>query len=157
MKYIILLLFLISKIVSQDKQDVLEIDDLYEILFKDKEYQIQNEIVNISIPHRLFKLNIRATFKGDSEFEFSINNTIFKDIKEETIILNDYLNIPSDDDVEELFLVIKFKEPENHNVILFVECLTVPYESLFVSVTKEYCENVKENIKQLMERLCKKS
>ena len=78
MKYILLLLFLISKIVSEDTPDVLEIDDLYEILFNDKEYQIQNEIVNISIPNKILKLNIRATFKGDSEFEFSINNTILK-------------------------------------------------------------------------------
>ena len=152
MKYILLLLFLISKIVSEDKPDVLEIDDLYEILLNDKEYQIQNEIVIISIPNTLLKLNIRATFKGDSEFEFSINNTIFEKITEKTIILNDYLKDPSDDDEEELFLVIKFKEPENHNVTLFVECLTVPYESLFANVTKEYCEKVKENIKQLMEK-----
>ena len=155
MKYIILFLFLISKIFSQDKPDVMEIDDLYEILFKDKEYQIQNEIVNISIPNRLLELNIRATFKGDSEFGFSINNTIFNHITEKTIILNEYLNNLSDDE-EEMLLVIKFKEPEIHNVSLFVECITIPYESLFINVTKDYCEKVKENIKQLMERVYKK-
>ena len=42
-------------------------------------------------------------------------------------------------------------EPEKNNILLTVDCLTLPYESLFVDVTKEYCENVKNNIRGRME------
>ena len=153
MKYIILLLFIISQFCAQDNSDILEIKDLFDLFFQDKEYQINKEIIRISIPSKMVHYNIKAILKGKSEFNFRFNKSNDEEmkyikIKEKSFDLNNHLN----DDYDEPVVIINIQEPEKHNIVLTIECVTLPYESLFVKVIKEYCEKVKDNIKKIMQK-----
>ena len=153
MKYIILLLFLISQIYSQE-EDYFQIDDIYEILFHKKEYKITKEVTLVILPLTLISTNtIKANIKGDSEFSLIIKDKKLEDKKEYNFTFNDYLETAIyDEENQVFFMTFGVTEPEKNNILLTVDCLTLPYESLFVNVTKEYCENVKNNIKELMEK-----
>lgn len=104
MKYIILLLFIVSQYFAQNNPDILEIKDLFDLFFKNKEYQIDKEIIKISIPLKMFHYSIKAILKGESEFNFRFNKSIdeeikYEKIKEKTFDLNNFLNGDYDEPV----------------------------------------------------------
>jgi hypothetical protein len=133
MKYIILLLFLISQIYSQE-EDYFQIDDIYEILFHKKEYKITKEVTLVILPLTLISTNtIKANIKGDSEFSLIIKDKKLEDKKEYNFTFNDYLETAIyDEENQVFFMTFGVTEPEKNNILLTVDCLTLPYESLFV-------------------------
>lgn len=154
MKYIILLLFIISKICSQEDPDYSIIEDIYKILIEKKEYKINKEITLLSIPFLIISSNnIKAKLTGESEFDFMINNKTFENKTEYSFTFNDFIQTSIINEEEGVVIItLNISEPENKNIILSIDCLTLPYDSLFYKVEKEYCEDVKKNIKELIER-----
>ena len=151
MKHLIIFLLVVSSIFTQDGPDpdeILIIEEIFDLLKKDMVIQIEKKYVLIGVPIILLSNNISGTLKGDSEFNFTINNKTFEHQKEFTFKLNDYVQ-----EAENNFIIaIEFENPEENNITLFIERITLPYEYLFIKVDEEYCKAIKENIKQLMER-----
>ena len=151
MKHLIILLLVVSSIFTQDEPDQDEIQiisDLYDIFKKDMEIEIEEKNVVVMVPKNFLSHNITGKLKGDSEFNFTINNKTFEHQKEFTFKFNDYFI-----DVENnLGFGMEFENLEQNNITLSIGRITLPYDYLLKKVDEEYCKDIKENIKQLMER-----
>ena len=164
MNYPLLSLILLTSILSSNsllEDEYFEINDFDGLLFNDKEFEIHNENIKISIPNDYIFYKIQAKLKGDSEFLYSIKNSFLKDnineeetfnkAKEKSFILDaNYSNIFLNEEKQNS-IYINIKNPEEHKVILKIQKLTEDYNSLFHDVTEEYCTNIKNNIKGIME------
>ena len=151
MKHLIIFLLVVSSIFTDEEpnpEDIQFIDDFNDLFKKDMLIQIDKEYIGILVPINFINYNIKGTLKGDSEFDFMINNITFKNQTEFTFKFNDYLV-----NEENIFIIgIKIENLSEHNITLFLESLTLSYEYLLKKVNEDYCKAIKENIKQLMER-----
>ena len=157
---VILLFILIQDNSLLSEENYLIIDNFDEILLNGAEYEIQNEIIKIQLSEKHIHYNFKAILKGESEFYYNINNELlgdnldensFSKILEKSFILNYSYQEHLLNNGKKQYIYINIKEPEKHKVILKIESPLGNYDSLFAEVTEDYCKNVINNIKGLLE------